>query len=103
MSKYNTIYSIEWTPRHIGQTYVWAEIIDLDGNLVRTEVRTFNIGTNVEQPASQEIMSVRQMAKENMLLESTFRISFAQLMTMANIHWKGLQTSIILIWKETFL
>ena len=36
MNKYNQIYSIEWQPTRIGESYVWAEILDLDGNVVRT-------------------------------------------------------------------
>ena len=46
MNKYNNIYSIAWKPMYIGQTFVWAEVVDLDQNLIRTDVRSFNIGTN---------------------------------------------------------
>ena len=41
--------------------------MDLDGNLVRTEVRSFNVGTNVGKSAELELMSLRQLGWGNTL------------------------------------
>ena len=40
-----------------------GEVLDLDGNVVRTEEKTFNVGTNMMTKPSLQIMSIRQMGK----------------------------------------
>ena len=57
---------------YIGQTYVWAEVVDLDQNLIRTEVRSFNIGTNSQTQPTVEIQSVRKTGQGNFAVRANF-------------------------------
>ena len=86
MNKYGTIYSIEWTPRSIGQTRIYAEIIDLDGNTVRTPVRSFNVGTNVEKAPSVELITVRKVDNN----KYAARVNFSDIVTSPN--YNGIYT-----------
>ena len=72
MNKYNNIYSIAWKPMYIGQTFVWAEVVDLDQNLIRTDVRCFNIGTNSKKAPTVEIQSIRKTGQGNMAVRVNF-------------------------------
>ena len=72
MNKYNSIYSIGWKPMYIGQTFVWAEVVDTDQNLIRTDVRSFNVGTNSQKSPSVEIQSIRKTGQGNLAVRANF-------------------------------
>jgi hypothetical protein len=59
-NRYDGIYSLNWTPKTVGQAYVYAEVSDNDANKVRTEVRVFNVGTNLGKEPSVEVAYVRK-------------------------------------------
>ena len=81
MNKYNNIYSIRWNPKQFGETLVWAEVLDLDGNLVRTEVRSFTVGRNKAKPPFLELVSIRQMGKG----KYAARVNFGDFITSKNV------------------
>ena len=59
-NRYDGIYSLNWSPATFGQSYVYAEVTDNDANKVRTEVRVFNVGTNLGKEPSVEVAYVRK-------------------------------------------
>ena len=83
MNKYNSIYSIRWNPSEFGEILVWAEVLDLDGNVVRSPVRSFNVGRNKQKPPFLELVSIRQMGKG----KYAARVNFGDFLTSNNVEY----------------
>ncbi len=59
-NRYDGVYSLNWTPKIVGKSYVYAIVSDNDFNKVRTEVMVFNVGTNIAKEPSVDIGFVRK-------------------------------------------
>ena len=58
--RYDGVYTLTWIPTKIGQSISYGEVTDNDGNKVRTDVRTFNIGSNLGKDPTVKLAFIRK-------------------------------------------
>ena len=63
--RYGSVYSYIWQTSGSEPALVFAKITDDDGNEVRTEVKTFNFGSNLGAEPKVELKDARRASGGN--------------------------------------